>query len=323
MTEAKRLPAATPLAQAEPSHPDARTDLEGWAAYAKEKIDGRPVIVSVSGGKDSLAVGLLLKSAGIPFSCVHFSTGWESEITDEYVRDYLPTILGPITVLQSEHGGMEELCIKKGLFPSRIRRWCTDLLKIKPFMKHLSALDDEPVSVVGVRSGESKARSELPEWEENKRLDCDVWRPIIDWSYQDVIDMHKKHGAKPNPLYLMGATRVGCWPCIFSRKSEIRLIADIDPARIDRVERLEAAVKAAATERYAKSGTVITSAPPGFFQATSRNREGVRPCIPIRKAVEWSRTVRGGKQFDLFAPDHGREGCMRWGMCDVPAEEDA
>ena len=36
-----------PMATQEPVHPDARADLEGWAEYAKEKIDGRPVVVGV------------------------------------------------------------------------------------------------------------------------------------------------------------------------------------------------------------------------------------------------------------------------------------
>ena len=43
----------------------------------------------------------------------------------------------------------------------------------------------------------------------------------------------KRHGIKPNPLYLLGASRVGCWPCINVTTEEIALIARHTPERID------------------------------------------------------------------------------------------
>jgi len=309
-----------PMFPEEPAHPDARTDLKGWAEYAKEKIDGRPVIVSVSGGKDSLAVGLLLKSAGIPFTCVHMDTGWEHELTEKYVREYLPTVLGPIKILQGRDGGMEGLVKRKGRFATRRARFCTEELKLIPFRDYLLSLDDEPVNAVGVRAQESKARSRLPEWEDSKGLDCETWRPILDWSYQDVIDLHRQAGAEPNPLYLKGAERVGCWPCLFSRKAEIRMVADTDPARIDRLERLESDVTEMAVARYAAKGTTIEELGyrnPAFFQDTNRDTNGQRLCKPIREVVKWSRTKWGGKTSDPNDVDYGREGCLRWGFCDT------
>lgn len=288
------------------------------SAETIERIDGRPVILSVSGGKDSTATGLWLKENEVPFSCVHMDTGWEHEWTNAYVRETLPGVLGPVQIIQSEVGGMEEWCKKKGMFPSRVGRWCTQQLKIFPFRDYLRGLDDEPVNAVGIRRAESKARSELPEWEPNKTFDCDVWRPIIHWTTQDVIDIHARHAVKPNPLYLrFGVSRVGCWPCIFSRKAEIRAVADKDPERIDRIERLEQEAEEAARARYAARGETFESLgyePPRFFH---QKRKGM---LPIRDVVEWSRTERGGKQLSLFEPDYGREGCMRWGMCDTGEE---
>jgi 3'-phosphoadenosine 5'-phosphosulfate sulfotransferase (PAPS reductase)/FAD synthetase len=285
------------------------------SAETIERIDGRPVILSVSGGKDSTATGLWLKENEIPFSCVHMDTGWEHEWTETYVRETLPGVLGPVQIVQSEVGGMEDWCKKKGMFPSRIRRWCTQELKIFPFRNYLRGLDDEPVNAVGIRRAESKARSELPEWEHNKTFDCDVWRPLIDWTTQDVIDIHARHAVKPNPLYLrFGVERVGCWPCIFSRKAEIRAVADKDPEQIDRIERLEQEVGEVARARYAARGEPMDqNRIPALFYRRPRP-------LPIRDVVEWSRTERGGKQLGLFSPDYEREGCMRWGMCDTGEE---
>ncbi len=110
---------------------------------------------------------------------------------------------------------------------------------------------------------------------------------------------------------------MGCWPCIFSRKAEVRLVADKDPARIDRLERLETEVQAAAAKRHAAKGEE-THSPPTFFH--DRNKRQRTPW-PIRKVVKWSRTARGGKRprnLELF---EDREGCMRWGLCDTGGDD--
>jgi 3'-phosphoadenosine 5'-phosphosulfate sulfotransferase (PAPS reductase)/FAD synthetase len=287
-----------------------------------ERLAGRRVIASVSGGKDSAAMCLWLREQGIEHDRVFMDTGWEHDLTYEYLRGPLTALLGPIVEIRAPLL-MEDLIRKKGMFPSRVRRFCTQELKVKPMQRYLAGRQDageELINAVGIRAAESDSRSKMPEWEWQDGFDCEVWRPIISWSEQQVIDIHRRHGLAPNPLYLLGATRVGCWPCIHARKSEIRLIADKDPARIVRLRLLEDQVAVAAEARAERDGREFTR--PAWFQnPVSRSVDGKRDglCWPIEKVVEWSRTVRGGSEEDrqenLFASMN--DGCMRWGLCDT------
>ena len=222
----------------------------------KDKIGDRVLVVSVSGGKDSTATCLHLKELGLPYKAMFFDTGWEHASTYKYLTEYLPTKIGPIERLSREptmrtpeaealavkyeqrlgfRSPMVRWCIHKGMFPSRVSRWCTQELKVSAAKEYLRNLDDEPINVVGIRGAESVARSKMPEWEWFDAGDCEMWRPIINWSFDDVIAIHQRHNVTPNPMYLghNAAERVGCYPCIFSRKSEIKRIAMNSSERID------------------------------------------------------------------------------------------
>lgn len=285
---------------------------------------------SVSGGKDSTALSLWLTEQGIEHRRVHAATGWEHEDTDEYIRGYLPSVIGPIDIVASEKypEGFEQLAEGRGMFPSRLRRICTQELKIFPIAKCINDIVDstgcEVINVVGIRHAESKARSQMEEWEfQDKHFDCWVWRPLIHWTEQDVIDIHRRHNVKPNPLYLKGAKRVGCWPCIFSRKEEVRLVASLSPERIDRIRALEQRVADKAEARYAARGETFESL--GYQRPTMFHDKGKKMTpIPIDQVVDWSQTAYGGKQYLLFGlEEDARDGCMRWGMCDTEGDDES
>lgn len=280
-------------------------------------LAGRRIVASISGGKDSAAMSLFLTEHGIEHDRVFLDTGWEHDLTYDYLRGELPRVIGPITWVRGVRT-MEEWILHKGMFPSRRIRWCTDELKIQPMRAHIRGLQDageDVVNVVGVRAAESESRSRLTEWDHQDAFDCDVWRPILSWSTDDVIATHRRHGLSPNPLYLRGAGRVGCWPCINSRKSEIRLIAETDPQRIVRLRVLEEQVTTLAEARAISTGTTLRNKP-GWFQAPL-GRTG--ECWPIDRVVEWSKTVRGGTEEDLqeLLFSSMNDECMRWGMCET------
>ena len=289
------------------------------AKQIKDRLNGRKVIASVSGGKDSAAMSLYLTELEIEHDRVFCDTGWEHDLTYEYLRGPLQAKLGPIIEIQPPKK-MEELVLHKMMFPSRMQRYCTQMLKTQPLAKYINAQMEagaEVVNSVGVRAAESEARSKMPEWEWQDGFDCEVWRPLLRWTEQEVIDIHKRHELVPNPLYLKGANRVGCWPCILSRKEEIRLVADTDPARIDRMRELERLVTIGQKDRAASKGETLANNP-GWFQAKTG---GGGQCWPIDEVVKWSRTSSGGKQYELFSADAKDQGCMRWGLCETNTDK--
>lgn len=295
-------------------------------------------LASVSGGKDSTAMCLHLRELGIEYRAIHFDTGWEHAETVRYVREVLPRHIGPIEIVsrepklgEREEAWAQELeamlgfrspfvryVLQRGMFPSRARRYCTQELKVfcvRNVVKAVHAADQLPVNVVGIRAAESYARSKLPEREISTSLDCMVWRPLLRWSERQVIDIHKRHNVPPNPLYLRGLLRVGCWPCVQANKKEIRAL---DAGRIQVIERLEELCGLLAQERGAPNANA-----PGMFQRMTRDPvTGERPCIPIREHVAWSRTLHGSDLEDQqLGFQSFNDGCLRWGLCDLPAED--
>lgn len=172
-------------------------------------------VVSVSGGKDSLATLLLaIERETDDLRAVFADTGHEHPLTYEYV-DYLEDKLGiPIRRLRAnfkiriaakreyivEHwladGVPQEhidealevlvptgnpfldLCLWKGRFPSTRRRFCSEKLKHIPLDDHAQKLleeYDELISWQGVRRDESQSRAKLVEEEDHPSVDGLVW----------------------------------------------------------------------------------------------------------------------------------------------------
>lgn len=272
----------------------------------------------MSGGKDSTALLLALREAGVPFRAVFADTGWEARETYEHL-DTLRRIIGPIDVVRPKRDMREAIRHRAG-FPARMQRWCTRELKLDPLRAYhdriASETGIETVSAMGVRAEESEARSKMPIWADDDEWGGYVWRPLLTWTVGDVIAIHHRHNVPMHPLYLAGFDRVGCWPCIFSRKEEIRLLAEREPERIDEIAALEREM----TEERARRN----EAEPGryahplatFFQTRDRKNAGA---MGIHDIVSWAKTEHGGKQLPLLHP-LPQGGCMRWGACESPPE---
>jgi 3'-phosphoadenosine 5'-phosphosulfate sulfotransferase (PAPS reductase)/FAD synthetase len=206
-----------------------------------------------------------------------------------------------------------DLCISKGRFPSRMAQFCTEELKTLPITTQVVGpmLKAGPVlQWLGIRAEESANRAKQARFNRHESGSM-VWRPIFDWTIEQVWAQHRKHGIQPNPLYSLGMGRVGCMPCINCRKSELRNIADLFPGHIERIRQWEEVVASANKRRSAT-----------FFPAVTDPTDVERPGTYSRidTLIEWSRTSRGGRQFDLFFQAQAGGGCTSdLGLCERSA----
>jgi 3'-phosphoadenosine 5'-phosphosulfate sulfotransferase (PAPS reductase)/FAD synthetase len=169
------------------------------------------VIVSFSGGKDSLVVLHLAmnhygkeKVVGI-----YVDTGVDFPQTRSFVKS-VGEYLG-ITI-EYVRADVDKLIPRKG-FPTINNRWCT-LRKTAAFKKVLKEYAREYSKIlvlVGDRDSESLARSRKPPV--RKRRYYLEAAPIKQWSTFLVQLYHLKYKLPINPLYLLGFYRLGCYIC--------------------------------------------------------------------------------------------------------------
>ncbi|PTQ86554.1 phosphoadenosine phosphosulfate reductase family protein [Agitococcus lubricus] len=308
-------------------------------------------IFSVSGGKDSTATllfGQALETQNM--SGVFADTGNEHQQTYDYV-DYLEQATGieirrvkadfseqiarkkerintkwrekgisdyivdrAISILVPSGNPYLDLCLWKGRFPSSQAQFCTQELKVFPIIEQVFFPITDKGDIVwswqGVRRDESLNRRYVPEFEDMGGGIFN-YRPIAKWPALATFEAMAYMGIKPNPLYSQGNDRVGCMPCINCSKKELHNIAARYPDAIDRIFEWESLVSMAS-----KRGSAT------FFCATNDPTVKADNLIEyqthgIRRMVEWSKTMRGGRKLDLFGIKDGSTECASsYGLCE-------
>lgn len=312
-------------------------------------------VVSLSGGKDSTATLLVaLELHGHENVRVAMAdTGNEHRLTYEYIdyledvlsipvarlkRDFTPewwhrrdyvrdkwpekgvpenVVLRALAVFERGPTGIPflDLCIIKGRFPSRMAQFCTYFLKTEPLNEYaLNLIDEAGVAVwswQGVRIEESEARRNRLQGTgacvrsfEEVGGGLFIYRPVLRWTAESIFEAHRVAGIRPNPLYLQGRKRVGCL-CINAGKDEIRQWDMRDRDHIEMIAEWEGIVSDAS-----KRGNSTFFPAPGETD-TARERGN------IWQVVEWSKTTRGGRQYDLLADAEPATTCSSaYGLCE-------
>lgn len=203
-----------------------------------------------------------------------------------------------------------DLCMWKGRFPSRKAQFCTEELKRNMAVMFQMGLVDAGHSVIswqGVRRDESFNRRDA-KLSERVGARMRIFRPIVAWTAADVFDFSESRKLQHNPLYRQGMNRVGCMPCINVSKPELRAIAARFPEHPARIAEWEKIVGMCSKRGFS---TFMTDA------HDAKDRRQVFADLNIWTRIEWAKTTRGGKQYDLLADAVESTACASsYGLCE-------
>ena len=188
-------------------------------------------ILSLSGGKDSTALALYMRDKVPDMEYVFCDTDKELRETYEYLNR-IEAYLGKKIIRLNARAGFDHWHqVFGGYLPSANMRWCTKLLKLKPFEEFVG--DNPVISYVGIRADEDRVGyiSHKP----NLKTVYPLKEAGID--YAGVMKILEDSGIGLPPYLKWGRTHSGCYFCFFQKPIEwVRLLetypADFDQAQV-------------------------------------------------------------------------------------------
>lgn len=286
------------------------------------------VIVQFSGGKDSLA-SLIWACEEFGYknvTAVFCDTSWEHELTYIHINEVTKALGVELITLKGKYTFLE-LVRKKLRFPSTKARFCTEYLKIHPFIDWLLQQESSYLIIQGIRADESRSRSKMEKecryfkyyfepygydkkgkpkymnyhkkavkkWLE--KYEADILRPFLTKTANDVMAYIIANGLKPNPLYYMGFKRVGCFPCIMCSKSEMQLIIEKQPKYLDRIKEAETEFQ---------STFFAIDYIPKYARENFTTRKGVFKVPTIGAVINYLK----GREKMMFKEEESTKSCM-------------
>lgn len=171
-------------------------------------------ILSLSGGKDSAALAIYMRDRVPEMEYIFHDTDKELPETLAYL-ERLEALLGTPIVKTSTVDTFDHwLTVYGWMLPSNHRRWCTKMLKLKPFEAYVG--DDPVTNYVAIRADEDRIGyiSTKPNIEavypfrEDGLVKADIFRILED------------SGLGLPPYTDWGRTRSGCYFCFYQQKIE-------------------------------------------------------------------------------------------------------
>ena len=171
-------------------------------------------ILSLSGGKDSAALAIYMRDSVPEMEYIFHDTDKELPETLDYLAR-LEAILGKPVVKTSTVDNFDHwLTVFGGMLPSNHRRWCTKMLKLKPFESYVG--DDPVINYVGLRADEDRGgyistkpniKAVYPFQEEGLVR-------------ADIIRILEESGLGLPEYMAWGRSRSGCYFCFYQQKIE-------------------------------------------------------------------------------------------------------
>ena len=172
------------------------------------------VVFSTSFGQEDQVITDIIARNKIPIRIFTLDTGRLFNETYELIDRTRARYKIPIEVFFPQANEVEKLVTEKGFtsFYESVenRKECCHIRKVEPLNR---ALDGAKIWITGLRSEQSANRQQMSllEWSEEKQLH--KFNPLINWSFDEMMDYIKKHNVPYNPLHDKGFVSIGCLPC--------------------------------------------------------------------------------------------------------------
>ena len=207
-------------------------------------------VLGISGGKDSAALAIYIKDKYPDLSnkMEYFFTDTGAELKEIYdFLDRLEAHLDKEIIRLSSGKPFDHwLKVHNGFLPSPKQRWCTRVMKIKPFEKFIG--DDAVISYVGIRADENR-EGYMSSKESVKAVFPFVEDGIV---RQDVFDMLERSVGVPE--YYKWRSRSGCYFCFFQRQNEWLGLKRNHPELFEKAKAYEKGVGDDSSHDAAKNG---------------------------------------------------------------------
>ena len=201
-------------------------------------------ILSLSGGKDSAALAIYMRDRQPEMEYIFSDTRKELPETYAYlerIEDYLGK---RVHRLNAELGFDHWYDVYGGMIPSNHRRWCTKMLKLKPFEDFVG--EAPVINYVGLRADENRSgyishkpniTAVYPFQEAGLRL-------------ADIEEILRSSGVGMPPYTEWGRSRSGCFFCFYQQKIEWVRLKEKYPHLYEEAKKYETP--------YEKSGNLFT-----------------------------------------------------------------
>lgn len=190
-------------------------------------------ILSLSGGKDSAALAIYMRDRVPSMEYIFHDTEKELPETYEYLARLEATLGKPITRTSPTDSFDHWLSVFGGMLPSNHRRWCTRMLKLRPFENYVG--DDNVLNYVGLRADEPRVGyiSTKPNI-----------KPVYPFRDDGLVlaDIHRilEDSGLGMPTYTQwGRSRSGCFFCFYQQKIEWVRLKEHHPDLYERAKEYE------------------------------------------------------------------------------------
>jgi hypothetical protein len=189
-------------------------------------------LLGLSGGKDSAALAIFMRGKVPEMEYFFCDTGKELPETYEFLQRLEVALGKPIIRLNADRDFDHWLFVYQGALPSPQMRWCTRMLKLKPFEAWVG--DDPAVTYIGIRADENR------DGYISHKPNITARFPFKEEGLvkNDIIRILENAGVGV-PEYYTWRSRSGCYFCFFQRKIEWVMLSEKHPDLFERAVEYE------------------------------------------------------------------------------------